>query len=106
MQDDGERVDGPTTWFTVLCYDSMAVMASKNVQRGTRVIFTGRMRRKDWVDKDGKPKVTLEVAADDLGIASSKEDAERARAVSDKELYGNPARLRRKGGWYPPTPMM
>lgn len=94
VQRDGKWVDGATTWFTVVCYDRNAYIATQNITAGDRVFFTGIMRRKDWKDDSGETKVTLEVRAENIGLAPVGHVPD-AVAVGDHDMYQNAAMERR-----------
>jgi single-strand DNA-binding protein len=89
IQKDGEWVDGITTWFTVVCYDRNAYIATQTINKGDRVFFTGEMRRKDWKDDNGEPKVTLEVKAEHIGLAPIGHVPDQI-TVSDQQMYRKP----------------
>ncbi len=59
-------VDAGTNWYTVSAYRQLATNVSNSVQKGDRVIVTGRLRIRDW--EDGARKGTnIELDADSLG---------------------------------------
>lgn len=59
-------VDAGTNWYTVSAYRQLATNVANSVQKGDRVIVTGRLRIRDW--EDGARKGTnIELDADSLG---------------------------------------
>lgn len=59
-------VDAGTNWYTVSAYRQLATNVANSVQKGDRVIVTGRLRIRDW--EDGPRKGTnIELDADSLG---------------------------------------
>lgn len=68
-------VDADTNWYTVTAFRQLAVNMSTSIQKGQRVLVTGRLRVKEWasVDKTGTNiEVDIEAIGHDLtwGTAS------------------------------------
>ena len=66
--DRGEQkwVDGDTNWYTVATFRQLAVNVVASVQKGQRVIITGRLRVRDWATDD-KHGTNVEIDADAVG---------------------------------------
>ncbi len=59
-------VDSGTNWYTVSTYRQLADNVAGSVQKGDRVLVTGRLRIRDW--ESGERKGTnIEIDADSLG---------------------------------------
>ncbi len=59
-------VDAGTNWYTVSTYRQLADNVAGSVQKGDRVLVTGRLRIRDW--ENGERKGTnIEIDADSLG---------------------------------------
>jgi single-strand DNA-binding protein len=59
-------VDAGTNWYTVSTYRQLADNVAGSVQKGDRVLVTGRLRIRDW--ESGERKGTnIELDADSLG---------------------------------------
>lgn len=59
-------VDAGTNWYTVSAYRQLATNVGASVQKGDRVIVTGRLRIRDW--ESGERRGTnIELDADSLG---------------------------------------
>lgn len=59
-------VDGDTNWFTVTAFRRLAVNSATSLQKGQRVIVTGRLRVRDWT-ADDRAGTNVEVDADAIG---------------------------------------
>src|SRR5687768_9761816 len=59
---NGEMQDH-TTWFRVTLWNRQAETASQYLAKGRQVYIEGRLRVEEYVDRDGKPRQSLEVTA-------------------------------------------
>ena len=59
-------VDGDTNWYTVSSFRALADNAAASVNKGDRVIVTGKLRIRDWENTD-RSGTTVEVEAETLG---------------------------------------
>lgn len=88
----GEWKDGQTEWFTVRIFNDAATTVARSIKKGQPVIVEGRMRTSEWVDKEDKPRTTLQVDANvvghdlTLGIASFN----RATVTSGEDEFRAP----------------
>jgi single-strand DNA-binding protein len=56
-----------TSFFDVVCWREMAENASESLQRGARVIVTGRLEQRSWETAEGEKRSKIEVVADEVG---------------------------------------
>ena len=80
---NGEMQDH-TTWFRITLWNRQAETASQYLQKGRQVYIEGRLRVEEYVDRDGKPRHSLEVHATDMQFIGSRGDempAERAASA-------------------------
>lgn len=59
-------VDAETNWYTITTFRHLATHAAASLERGQRVVVTGRLKFGEW-EKDGRVGTTVEVIADALG---------------------------------------
>ena len=59
-------VDAETNWFTVTCFRQLAINLSTSVQKGERIIVTGRLKIRDW-DNGERAGTSVEVEAEHVG---------------------------------------
>lgn len=59
-------VDGDTNWYTVTGFRALAENTAVSVNKGDRVIVTGKLRIRDWENTD-RSGTTVEVEAETLG---------------------------------------
>lgn len=59
--------EGQTTWVDVLCFDEQADMVAQTLQKGDRVVVTGRLALETYQKKDGSQGSSLRLVADEVG---------------------------------------
>ena len=60
---NGDWVDGPTSWFSVSCWRSLADNVRDSVHKGEPVLVHGRLRADVWEREDGQSSTTYVVDA-------------------------------------------
>jgi single-strand DNA-binding protein len=66
-QVEGEWVDGPTTYWDVVCFGAQAENIIASLTKGARAIAVGTFRTRTWTTSDGQERSTLEVLAEEIG---------------------------------------
>jgi single-strand DNA-binding protein len=90
---DGEPQDS-TTWFKVIFFGRQAEVASQFLTKGKQVYIEGRLSEREWTDRDGNARKSLEVTGTELQFLSAKgSDDERpqakaATAAADEDDVG------------------
>ena len=64
---NGDWVDGPTSWFSVSCWRSLADHVRDSVHKGEPVLVHGRLRTDVWTREDGQSSTTYVVEATYVG---------------------------------------
>jgi single-strand DNA-binding protein len=59
-------VDGDTNWYTVTAFRQLGVHVASSIEKGQRVIVTGRVRVRDW-ESGEKSGTTVEIDAEAIG---------------------------------------
>jgi single-strand DNA-binding protein len=76
---DGEEV---TTWFRVSMWGRQAELAKEYLQKGRQVYIEGRLSQREWTDRDGNKRTSLEVHGTDLHFLGGRGDEFAAGAAS------------------------
>lgn len=87
---NGEMQDH-TTWFRVTLWNRQAETASQYLQKGRPIYIEGRLRVEEYVDRDGKPRHSLEVHATDMQFIGGRGDdmpSERAASAGASQNSG------------------
>lgn len=59
--------EGDTTWYRVNVWREYAENVAETINRGDRVIVTGRLNNREYENKDGEKRYSLEIDADEIG---------------------------------------
>ena len=82
-QKDGVWIDGPTSYFDIVCWGTLADNVAASITKGCRVIVTGRLEQRTWETSDGQKRSTVELVADEVGAAMSRATVEIHRVSRD-----------------------
>ncbi len=66
-KDTGQWSDGDTSYVTVTCWRSLASNVAACLRKGDPIVVKGRMRVRQFDDKDGNQRTVVEVEASTLG---------------------------------------
>jgi single-strand DNA-binding protein len=56
-----------TSFFDVVCWRDLAENVSESLQKGSRVIVSGRLEQRSWETPDGDKRSKVEIVADEVG---------------------------------------
>jgi single-strand DNA-binding protein len=70
----GERKTN-TEWHNIVVWRGLAEIAEKYLKKGSQIYLEGKLRTRQWQDKDGNNRYTTEVIADNLQMLGRKEDS-------------------------------
>ena len=70
---DGQRVT-QTEWHNVVLWRQLAETAEKKKKKGSLVYIEGKLRTRNWDDKDGNKKYITEVIGDSMTLLGRKTD--------------------------------
>lgn len=73
-----------TTWFRVNLWGRQAEVASQYLSKGRQVYVEGRLSQREWQDKDGNTRTSLEVHGTDLQFIGSRGDEPSAPAAREE----------------------
>lgn len=87
-------IDGETNWYTVTAFRQLAVNSTASLEKGQRVLVTGRLRIRDWASNE-RTGTTVEVDADsighDLAWGTSKYTRSVAASTASEQIPDAPA---------------
>jgi single-strand DNA-binding protein len=76
----GEWKDGDTLYLSCNVWRQAAENVAESLQRGMRVIVTGRLKQRNYETKEGEKRTVYEVEADDVGPSLRNASAKVNRA--------------------------
>jgi single-strand DNA-binding protein len=56
-----------TSYFNFTAWRELAENLASTMTKGMRVVATGRMEQKDWVDKEGNKRTSYDLVLDEIG---------------------------------------
>ncbi len=63
-----------TEWHTVTLWRGLADVVDKYVRKGSQLYIEGRLRTREWTDKDNQKRYTTEILADDMKLLGRRGD--------------------------------
>ncbi len=62
---NGEWEDGETTFFNCSAWRDLGENIAASITKGNRVVVTGSVRSRDWEDRDGNKRTSIEIDVDE-----------------------------------------
>jgi single-strand DNA-binding protein len=66
-----------TEWHNVVCWRNLAEIAEKYLTKGKQVYIEGKLRTRNWEDKDGNKRYTTEIIADNFIMLDKRDSSEQ-----------------------------
>jgi len=88
---DSQQWEESTSFFNVTCWRDLAQNVSESLEKGARVVVTGRLEQRSWETNDGERRSVVEIVADEVGPSLRWATAEISR--NDRRDGGG------DGGW-------
>jgi single-strand DNA-binding protein len=85
-KDDAGESHEKTTWFRVAAWGKLAELCNQYLTKGRLVLVEGEIEASAWTDKEGKPRASLELRAQNvrfLGAKPAGESTESAEVAAD-----------------------
>jgi single-strand DNA-binding protein len=70
---NGEKVDS-TEWHNIVLWRGLAEVAESYLKKGNTIFIEGKIKTRDWTDKDGNKRYTTEIVADNMVMLGGKRD--------------------------------
>lgn len=77
-----------TEWHTITLWRGLADIVDRYVHKGSQIYVEGRLRTREWTDKDGNKRYTTEILADSMNLLGRRGDNNAAPAGGAG--YGQP----------------
>lgn len=76
----GNAID-QTEWHNVVLWRGLAEVADKYVRKGSQVFIEGRIRTREWTDKEGGKRYSTDIIGDTMKLLGGKRDAQQATTL-------------------------
>ncbi len=63
-----------TEWHTITLWRGLADIVDKYVRKGSQIYVEGRLRTREWMDKDNNKRYTTEILADTMNLLGRRGD--------------------------------
>jgi single-strand DNA-binding protein len=90
-----------TTWFRVTVFKEAAESLAEHARKGDTVVITGRLITREWTNKDGEVKSSLDVDYATVAVVPSGPKAQRASGGQQSDPWASQPQ---GGGWNEPAP--
>ena len=64
-----------TEWHTVTLWRGLADVVDKYVRKGSQIYIEGRLRTREWTDRDNNKRYSTEIIADEMKLLGRRGDA-------------------------------
>jgi len=85
-KDKAGDIQESTTWFRVSLFGRQAELASQYLTKGRQVYVEGQLSQREWTDKEGGTRTSLEVRGSDIHFLSPAPESEQHQAVAAKAI--------------------
>ena len=86
----GERKE-ITEWHTITLWRNLADIVDRYVHKGSQLYIEGRLRTREWTDKDNIKRYTTEILADNMQLLGSRSDGQGAAPAPAPSAPAQPA---------------
>jgi single-strand DNA-binding protein len=92
-----------TTWFRISLFGRQAEIAHQYLTKGRQVYIEGTLSQREWTDKDGATRTSLEVRGSDIQFLTPASDHEQPQAAVAKAGIGESRTTTASSGNRPQT---
>ncbi len=78
---DSQGKDKPTIWWNCSLYGKRGDSLSPYLKKGTAVTVTGQVTERDWTDKEGIKRKSMDVRVNDVALQGGKREESAAPSV-------------------------
>lgn len=64
---ESQQWEENTSFFNVTCWRDLAQNVSESLEKGARVLVSGRLEQRSWETQDGERRSVVEIVADEVG---------------------------------------
>lgn len=94
---NGTQVPDRTEWHTCIFWRKLGETVEKYVRKGDKLYVEGKLQSRDWTDRQGISRRTVEVMVDNMELLSSKQTAQQQSTSAQPETPAAVAPLQNNG---------
>lgn len=79
-----------TEWHNVVLWRGLAEITEKYLKKGNQVYIEGKLRTRQWQDKDGNTRYTTEIVAENMQMIGRKDDNASSSASDSSAIPPSP----------------
>lgn len=85
---DGQGRDKPTIWWNASLFGKRAESLAPYLTKGQAVTVTGTVSEREWTDKDGQKRKSMDVRVQDVALQGGKREGEAKPTAKPKAASG------------------
>lgn len=89
FKDKNGNLVSQTEWHTVVLWRGLAELAQKYLHKGSLVFIEGRLRTRNWEDKDKNRRFSTEIVGDNLVMLDKRKDSGEYHAPDNHQDMSN-----------------
>ncbi len=82
-----------TDWHNVVLWRGLAEIAEKYLKKGAQIYLEGKLKTRQWQDKDGNNRYTTEVVGDNLQMLGRKDDSVKPTTTVEPKTTDTPPEI-------------
>ncbi|MDD4739803.1 MAG: single-stranded DNA-binding protein [Bacteroidales bacterium] len=86
---DGQKIE-QTEWHNVVCWRGLADVAEKFLKKGMQVFIEGKLRNRQWEDKEGNKKHSVEIVSDNFMILTRNQNSQTDQYQNNNNSTSEP----------------
>ena len=79
-----------TEWHTITLWRGLADVVDRYVKKGSQLYIEGRLRTREWTDKDNIKRYSTEIMADEMKLLGRRADNQQTGAPMGGQSYSQP----------------
>lgn len=88
FKDKNGNLVSQTEWHTVVLWRGLAELAQKYLHKGSLVFIEGRLRTRNWEDKDKNRRFSTEIVGDNLVMLDKRKEGGSDHVADSTDISG------------------
>lgn len=77
---DSQGKDKPTIWWNCSLFGKRAEVLAQYLTKGQQVTVIGTVSEREWTDKDGQPRKSMDIRVNDIALQGGRRDDGQSQA--------------------------